>query len=939
MKCKHLLRWSWLHAGLLFSACMLVSSSISAQDFATNANGAVIFEAESFTANNAGVGAYVGYTWEQATALAGYSGTGYMIASGATNQSTQDNDKPNMTYSVNFGEAGSYDIWAYVYFPDGSSDSYFYGLGTASGTQLRGGTLGQWQWRKGDGSLTAAGGIENLVIELREINAAVDRVVLTNAGFDPANLGSDALTNISLSVGTLTFDAATTTYNVTLPAGTTSVDVVVTTADVLATYTGGGSIDVSGGSGSTSIQVTDYEGNASSTTYTVNLTVEAEVQDADGDGVPDHEDRCPGSNDNADTNSNNIPDCLEHEQANDATGLVNFQAESYYNINQNGASATWEEASIQEGHRNAYISTPASSGYGDPTTAPFVQYAVNFVKTGEHHLWVRVYFPNASSDSFHFGLDGETAITYNQYPFPGGYAKWVWYNFGSFSVSAAGMKTFNIYTRDPNGLLDQIILTTDATYDPTAWSGSTSNEWATASNWSDGYVPGEFDAVTIPANADVVASGDVSINEVTIASGASLALLGSATGNATIKRNTTGSAGYSIVGAPVSGADLSALAADYLYDYDEATSQWVAMSSGAMASGKGYFLGYDAVGPEVSLSGALVSGNVSTSITNSGDGFNIVANPYAAAISADDFIAESTNATNTTGSIYLWNDGGANTGGERSGNYVVANDLNTGVNVGSLQGFFVEASAAGDVLFTPAMQTSTAGANSDANYYRKASDIRQLLKLSVSGNELRNETAIGFVTDATFGRDYALDATFLQGNEYMAFYSLMADTKMATQGLPAINEAIEVDLGVDLKVGGEYTLAVEQFQGFDDIAVTLLDKVTGVTHELGAQSSITFTVDGDYSANRFTLVAAPTKILSVDKLNSKLKVFGERSSLTINYTSDQTERVSIYALDGRSVFDKQVSFTGNQAVIAPKLNTRQVYILRVNNESIKFVLQ
>jgi hypothetical protein len=506
------------------------------------------------------------------------------------------------------------------------------------------------------------------------------------------------------------------------------------------------------------------------------------------------------------------------------------------------------------------------------------------------------------------------------------------------------------------------------------WNGATSSDWATASNWTGG-IPTSTSNVSIPSvGTSPVVSGDAAVNNLeiatgaslTVSSGASLAILGAFSGDGTVTatRNTTGNKGYSILGSPIQSKDISDLSANYKYAYDETTASYTA-ASGSMTPGVGYFIGFNAATPSVSLTGTPKSGAVSTAVTNSeagsGSGFNLVANPYLASISISSFLSNTNNSTVTTGAVYLWNDGGSNVGGNRGGDYVTANSIGTigttdlsdgvagqktsptNVNIGSFQGFFIKTSVAGDVQFTADMQVTTADANSDDNFYRKASsDEKQLLKLTVSGNGLFNETLIGLTPNATMGIDYAMDAEKIAGNEHVSFYSLIGDKKFAIQGLPQVESTpIQVQLGMDLKEAGEYVLSINDFSGFDDnVSVSILDKETGEIYPISKGTSIAFTSTEVSNSKRFEVVFTAAKTLATDLQNSKnLTVLGKQNGVTIQYASNKAETVNIYSLDGRVVFSDVVNFSNNQALVGVALSKHRIYVLKVNNQTAKFIIK
>jgi len=428
-----------------------------------------------------------------------------------------------------------------------------------------------------------------------------------------------------------------------------------------------------------------------------------------------------------------------------------------------------------------------------------------------------------------------------------------------------------------------------------------------------------------------------------------------------VKRNSTGSAGYSIVGSAVSGANLSDLAADYLYAYDESDGSWDT-PSGSMDTGKGYFVGYDASAPQISLTGSLVSGNQSVALAKTGEGFNLVANPYAAAISISSLLNNANNLNSTTGTVYLWDDGGQNVGNDRGGDYITVNDLGSvgandqgdgvsGVNgsgaaingnIGSLQGFFVKAATASNLDFKPSMQVSIAGSNADENFYRKAQMNKSIIRLSISGNELYNETLIGLVSNASDQVDFALDAHKFSDESALSFYSFIEDEKFAIQAIPLLEtQPKEIQLGFDAKRSGAYEISVGQFDGFNDSQIaTLIDNQTGEKHLLAQGTTLQFTSEVVIASQRFSLLLSPAAVLSALDTDNNIKISGTENNLSILFSSDKLEDVVIYSMDGRVLFSNTVQFTKDKALIRPSsLLRNQVYVLRVSNKSLKFLIK
>lgn len=496
------------------------------------------------------------------------------------------------------------------------------------------------------------------------------------------------------------------------------------------------------------------------------------------------------------------------------------------------------------------------------------------------------------------------------------------------------------------------------------WDGSTSSDWNNSSNWVGNAVPTTTDDVVIAnVGTSPIISGDFGVNDLEIASGAiltvnsgaSLAIYGTAsgTGQLSVKRNTTGNKGYSIIGSPVTGPTIESLSADYFQDYDGTD---FIDATGSMIPGEGYFIGYNLASPEVTLTGTPVSGNVTRAVTNGN--YYLVANPYPAAISIENFLAD--NSSVITGSVYFWDDGGSNVGAQRGGDYVATTglgvagtstaNLGDGVNgitgstpaengyIPSVQGVFVQATATGNVTFTPDMQVIDASANSDGNHYR-ASEF-QKIKLAIAGKEVYNDILLGLGEGATLNADYGLDAEKLSGNDCISFYSLQGTTKYAIQAMPLVDFESRVKLGYMVSEEGNYEFKVQNLENFPaEISIGLFDKESERVFDLKKVTSFSFGSAAGLHEDRFEILFTKGSILGLDDQVISLSAQGSLNELTIVYPSNKKEEIKIYTMDGKLVFNQKIRFQKNKATTDVSLKEDQVYILRVKDRSFKFVIR
>ena len=522
------------------------------------------------------------------------------------------------------------------------------------------------------------------------------------------------------------------------------------------------------------------------------------------------------------------------------------------------------------------------------------------------------------------------------------------------------------------------------------FEGNTSDAWDEASNWSTGEVPGSDDIVVISTlatfqpviNADVevedliiqfdisltIASGSMKVNNdfineglLFVTEGASIVLLGerSGSGETQIERSISIDGALSIFGLPVEELSVEDIEFSHIFDYDNNTQNFFVPSSGTVITpGKGYF--GSAPSAPYPVRGPLSWGTVNTGVTLGLDGFNMVANPYGAAIDATSFFANVDNTNNTTGTAYLWNDGGVNLFPQnlRGGDYITINSLGVAggpIDPGngvagskstadfngsftSFQGFFVEATQAGNVSFVPDMQV--VGDNASDGFFRTATEERNIVKLALHNDEIYNEIIVGLVEEATFGDDYSLDATKFIGNEKLSFYSLQGEKKYAIQAIPKIidGDIRSVDLGFQVAREGQYTIDVVSLENIgEDLMLTLIDNETGVAYPLEQESLIAFSTNEGTHLDRFTVTFSKQPLSVLDQLDASIKVYGHSHELTIE-TKDDAGSITIHDIQGRMLFNEEVEFVDGRATIYPGLSAHQVYVLQVQQGKVKFLL-
>ncbi len=181
-----------------------------------------------------------------------------------------------------------------------------------------------------------------------------------------------------------------------------------------------------------------------------------------------------------------------YQQSSDSLGLVVIPAEEF-TINKAGTGSkdgdSWAFGSDTAGYfGDGYMqSVMLGGGDGSTTNAETVNakltYDVEFVKTGSHYVFAHVYYPSSNNDSFWYGLNGSTDSGNGRMD-QSNWGNWIWdEGNNSFDVPAAGLHTFDIMQREPDAIVDMIILTSNPNFDPATY------EWQS-------YVPYEVVFVT-----------------------------------------------------------------------------------------------------------------------------------------------------------------------------------------------------------------------------------------------------------------------------------------------------------------------------------------------------------------------------------------------------------------------------------------------------------
>jgi YVTN family beta-propeller protein len=165
-----------------------------------------------------------------------------------------------------------------------------------------------------------------------------------------------------------------------------------------------------------------------------------------------------------------------YQQPSSGDSLVVIEAESFIAKQAPGAQS-WIPTMTPSGFAGG-IAIQALPNSGSPSidasinaSSPRVDYLVNFTRTGTHYVWIRGMGATTADNSLHVGIDGVPASTAAAVSLPGTLG---WGNvptaggIATITVGSVGLHTINLWMREDGVVVDRVLLTTNATFVPTA---------------------------------------------------------------------------------------------------------------------------------------------------------------------------------------------------------------------------------------------------------------------------------------------------------------------------------------------------------------------------------------------------------------------------------------------------------------------------------------
>jgi len=511
------------------------------------------------------------------------------------------------------------------------------------------------------------------------------------------------------------------------------------------------------------------------------------------------------------------------------------------------------------------------------------------------------------------------------------------------------------------------------------WTGNSSNDWSTASNWYPEMVPVSQD-ILIPASLKnypiINSTTDASSGSLSIETDASLTIQsdeissgsfifeGSFTGPGKViyQRYMAGNQ-WHMLGSPLAGQTISGFLTDepnavlidegnysmkhYIENPDSWSVNYTSEIPGDIELGKAYALKRASDGM-ISFAGAPDNTLQSISIMRDDNGWNLLSNPFTSSISAN-IVADAKNnllSVNTAAldenyvALYIWDEDPL--GQANSNNYKIINQIGGELNQHYLQvgqGFFVKSAiGGGDFSISPAMQSHQTA----IPFKLDGSTWTSIILNAVSDNSSAS-TRILYNKSMSRDLDIGYDAGLLNSYPAFSLYSrLLVDqgVNFALQCLPEEFEQLVVPVGLDAKAGELISFTASSENLSEEYVVVLEDRIKNTSTNLSEDGA-------EYRIQLLNEISGPGRFFIRTVLHSTLdigdvgneKIFQvfprpENSKILIQGKANANTSVRVFSIAGIELLTTTL-INGKENQI-PFNEETGVYIIQIRDKQYTF---
>lgn len=493
-----------------------------------------------------------------------------------------------------------------------------------------------------------------------------------------------------------------------------------------------------------------------------------------------------------------------------------------------------------------------------------------------------------------------------------------------------------------------------------SWIGNASSDWNDSNNWGNG-VPVMDAVVNQATHHPVIKEGEiVSVRKLILEPGAIIEQTG---GSLTISDSLVIKSGPSLnstffktagvlnipvnqvkvtqhisspdksymVSVPVSGATRgSSGITNNVYRYSNPINSYIPLvNADEFIPGTGYFLRSNT---NVSFSGNLNQGSYNINLVRSskGKGWNLVGNPYTAAI---DWNSVSTLDIDNSFWVYL-NDQSKYGVYNGSNGLAVALDGPNANIIPAMHAFWVrvtQGQTGGTITFKPDNRVI-----SNNSYLKsEAGPLFPYLKLAADYNGNRDEIAVALVPEDIYDSNiHTSSEKFFSNNAaYSEIYSIRDNISWAIKSLPQ-TQTIELPIGISLTAPGSVEISMHEAELPENTTVVLIDKELFEYANLssGEHYMATFENAGKHE-HRFELIITKSESTSVGELpiidqgSDRVSVHTIDNKISILVKDLNNPHYELFDISGRLIREGKLN---NNSLNTLNLNQKGVYILHIS---------
>ncbi len=399
--------------------------------------------------------------------------------------------------------------------------------------------------------------------------------------------------------------------------------------------------------------------------------------------------------------------------------------------------------------------------------------------------------------------------------------------------------------------------------------------------------------------------------------------------NATVKRYVDKNAWHFVTpvttGVTSNNFYLGAANRSWLSGYKEASDSYyyITKTDTALSAGTGFsFWVENGQGAQtIQYQGNITGADKTVGLTKSGNGWNLIGNPFPCALDWS-----SVSAGITTGTAYVWDN--------NSGGYKYSGSPGTlpGNIIPEGQGFFVQVSSAGNFTL-PASARVHDHTNGFLKSVEKEDDSpNYFIRMDLDGGYYGNTVFVGFPENGSADFDIPGDATKLYSTkEDIQFFAVENEKELCVNANQPLSEGENktVPLFIVQTKENSHTLVFSETDQLPNTAITLEDLKTGQTQDIRKNREYQFTTSSNEDAHRFNLHFAwdPNSINNVEDSASNMQIYSYGKEVYIrsaNQAVNQSGEVFVYDMMGRKLSQQHIN-RGELTKIT--INTNNAYVV------------